>query len=278
MKGFHGIDLVVTRASGVIFEYEDNLLKNSSHINTPPLVFEVESGAPSDLALIASLRRTEAELSISHRILEESPGFLFIDGSICPHPSLRPAKTCYRKDYRKIIRMYDELIRKGKGQGTMIVGIVEDSRSTYFSNLLQTVILPGLSPETRQQFSKHLTFRDTALLYDALAPRQKTFTFKMDAVPDVRYGKETYAFYLKTAKYDRPVRVEFVSGNPQDDGVRIARSVVGLSAFSDYGIPSVIIEADARAKLTGYYMEYIERLLGKTTPLMMKLRREGRPI
>ncbi|MEM2907624.1 MAG: hypothetical protein QXP65_00250, partial [Candidatus Hadarchaeales archaeon] len=64
--------------------------------------------------------------------------------------------------------------------------------------------------------------------------------------------ERTYAFYLKAVPYDFPLRVEFVDGG---DGVletaeEVASLVYALSSYHDaYGLPSVLIEADARARL-----------------------------
>lgn len=277
-RSFHGIDLIVTRSVGVAFDYQKTDLKKSQYIHTDPRIFEVESGSPGDLILRAGLHRMEAEIQVAMDLLKKSPDYLLLDGPLYPHPSTRVAKSQYPNHYKKIIQLYNQLIKESKQRGCRTIGVVEDSRSRYFSNLLRDVIVPNLPPEAKSSFPGLTDFRDTALLYDALAHCQRTFTFKLKQVPDISYGKNIYAFYLKTAKYDRPIRVEFVSGEPQEDGARIAEVVLALSTFSTYGIPSVLIEADAKAKLTGYYMEYIERLLGRTTPLLMKLRREGRPI
>ncbi|MBR9681327.1 MAG: DNA double-strand break repair nuclease NurA [Candidatus Altiarchaeota archaeon] len=278
VKGFHGIDLIVTRAVATIFDYEKSKIKKSDYVKTTPKVFEFESGSPSELALVAGLRRMELELLVAIQALEKKPDYLLLDGSIFPHPSTKAAKLTHRRAYLRVIKLYEGLVTKCKDQGCILIGIVEDSRSRYFSNMLHDVIVPNLPPKTRELFPNIQNFRDTALLYDALSYCEKTFTFKLRKVPEINYGKEIYAFYLKTAKYDRPIRVEFVAEDPQSTGQAIAQAVLGLSTFSRYGIPSVIIEADARAKLTRYYMDYIERLLGKVTPLMMRLRREGRPI
>ena len=278
MKSFHGIDLIVTRAVSAIFDYEESQLKNSTYITTEPLVIEFESGSPNELALVAGLQRTIIELSVAIQTLDKNPEYLLLDGSIAPHPTMGGAKNTHRLLYLRMIKMYDELIKRADEQNCTVIGVVEDSKSKYFSNTLNDIIVPNLPSKSKALFTDVQTFRDTALLFDTLLHNQRTFTFKLSKHPAVKYGENLYGFYLKTAKYDRPIRIEFVSDTPKELSNRIAQSVLGLSTFSTYGIPSVIIEADARAKLTRYYMEYIERLLGKTTPLLMKLRREVRPI
>ncbi|MHA1953032.1 MAG: hypothetical protein ACW96U_03705, partial [Candidatus Heimdallarchaeaceae archaeon] len=59
-------------------------------------------------------------------------------------------------------------------------------------------------------------------------------------------------FYLKTAEFDAPLRVEFplLFSDQTDLAQRISALVIAVSRYNpEYGLPSVIIEADARARL-----------------------------
>ena len=96
----------------------------------------------------------------------------------------------------------------------------------------------------------------------------------------VPYSNKLYGFYIKPVKFDRPVRIEFVSDKPGECADRIASAVYGMSVYESYGIPSVIIEADARAKLSKNLVEYVSRILRDKTgsPMLLKLRRELRPL
>ena len=246
-----------------------------------PFVTEVDSADEGELITVASLYRMKEEVARAIELAGESPKFLLMDGPLYPHPSTRIAKgTHLYKLYHEVVGLYNKLAEACEEHGTKLVGIVEDSRSRYFAKTLLGTLVPALPEKHRQLFSGVTSFRDTALLYDALLPGERTFTFKIAGIQDLKYRNNVFAFYMKTAKYDRPLRVEFLSREPRKDLPAVSSSIYSLSSFSSYGLPSVIVEADARAKLTAYYSEYIYRMLfsKSLSPLIMNLRRENRPI
>lgn len=280
-RSFHGVDLVIIRAVGVIFDYKKGKIK-SNKVFAPkaPFITEVDSSDDGELITVASLYRMKEEVARAIEVAGDSPNFLLMDGPLYPHPSTRMAKgTHLFKLYSEVVGLYDKLAKTCEEHGTKLVGIVEDSRSRYFSKVLLNKIVPTLPEKHRAVFSKVPSFRDTALLYDTLTSGERTFTFKISGIHDLKYKDNVFAFYMKTAKYDRPLRVEFLSTNPKSDLSEVSSKVYSLSAFSSYGLPSAIIEADARAKLTTYYSEYIYRMLfsKSLSPLIMSLRRENRP-
>jgi hypothetical protein len=91
------------------------------------------------------------------------------------------------------------------------------------------------------------------------------------------------AFYLRTVEFDRPIRVEYLGteSNKILTARKIASVILPLSCHNaQYGIPSVLVEADARAKLLDGDIDMIfEQLIEKTgNPMILaKLRRERRP-
>lgn len=278
VRSFHGIDIIVVRAVGVCIEYEQSKVRSVKYYQPKaPKVISAETTSDAELIFLSSIYRMIEEIERACEVLEaESPDYLLLDGPVYPHPSIVAAKTVYPELYRKVIDLYNRLVEKGKWR---VVGVVEDSRSKYLSRVLKEKIIPTLEEPYRKLFPQNIhEFRDTSLLFGALKKGERTFTFKVNGVRDVNYAQKVFAFYLKTAAYDRPVRVEFSSEMPGDVVDNIASIVYSLSSFSTYGIPSVLIEADARAHLSNYYMSYIERLLSSSTPLLMALRRESRPV
>ncbi len=96
------------------------------------------------------------------------------------------------------------------------------------------------------------------------------------------WKKRIYAFYTKPVPYDRPVRVEFVGDSraPLETVERSASLVNTLSSGHEAcALPSVLIEADARASLAkeeiSILRDNIADRLGSST--MLDLRRERRP-
>jgi len=90
-----------------------------------------------------------------------------------------------------------------------------------------------------------------------------------------------YSFYIKTADFDRPLRVDFVSNKDQKSMAnKISEILMQTSGHAGYGLPAVLIEADQRAKLSLrdldlFYLDLLNRV-GNVSSLF-KLRRENRP-
>ncbi|MBR9689645.1 MAG: DNA double-strand break repair nuclease NurA [Candidatus Altiarchaeota archaeon] len=282
-KSFHGIDLVITRAVGVLFNYKNGQVVSSKIFpQKMPFISEVNSGDEGELIVTASLYRMREELLKTVELVEASrPNYVFTDGPLYPHPSTRVAKNSHlKKLYAEVVSLYNQLNKVCEESGTQLVGIVEDSRSRYFASVLFDKIVPNLPENSRKLFSNNNVFRDTALLYDALKKGERTATFKISNIQDLQYKHQVFGFYIRTAKYDRPLRVELSSSDPGKHVSDIATLVYDLAAFPRYGLPSVLVEADLRAKLKKTYMEYIRRTLFSKShsPLIMSLRRDNRPL
>ncbi|MBR9679459.1 MAG: DNA double-strand break repair nuclease NurA [Candidatus Altiarchaeota archaeon] len=281
-KSFHGIDLIITRAIGVVIWYENGkIVKNKRVGRSAPLVIEKESSNEGELIAYASLYRTQVEVERAIELVQKhSPDFLFMDGPLYPHPSTRMSKGDNGRAYSKLIKLYEQLHKECEKTGTKLIGVVEDTRSSLFSNIFHDKILPALPISKKARFKGlNQKFRDTSLLFDSLTQGERTFTFKL-VKTGMKYEKELYGFYIKPAKYDRPVRIEFIAKEPGKLANEVATATYSLCVYKSYGLPSVIIEADARAKLNRNLIEYITRILRDKTgsPMLLNLRREQRPL
>jgi hypothetical protein len=129
--------------------------------------------------------------------------------------------------------------------------------------------------------------RDTSLLYWLLKEGERTLAFRYSekaeehpAIKDLRdIEADVFSFYLKTARFDRPIRVDFLGNENLAD--RIASLVLSISSHHPgYGFPSILIEADQAAKLEESDIEGVyDQILAYTGPLpgIAKLRRDSRP-
>ncbi len=125
--------------------------------------------------------------------------------------------------------------------------------------------------------------RDTTLLYWVLEQGEKTQTFDYCLNPQAHqilkdFDKAVYSFYLKTAKWDRPVRVDLLRPQEADNLASILLAISGQ--HSRYGFPSVLIEADGVAKLSESEIDNLIYHILKhsgNVPSLMKLRRDDRP-
>ena len=98
--------------------------------------------------------------------------------------------------------------------------------------------------------------RDTDLLYQVLDTNERTFEFLLTNFND-ESDKDLpdfsiHCFYMKTAEFDTPLRIEFpvLFSTQHEQAQTISSLVNAVSKYNpEYGLPSVIIEADARARL-----------------------------
>ncbi len=170
----------------------------------------------------------------------------------------------------------------------MLAGVVEDSRGTKFCGIVNEKILSKVShasvPELKGILEKT---RDTNLLYWILQEGERTDVFPYSdrakehpVMKDFQeFGDKIFSFYMKTAKFDRPIRIDFLGEKEQAE--KFASVIFSISSHhSGYGLPSVLIEADQVAKLAEDDIDNIyEQILTQTgsLPSIFKLRRDMRP-
>ena len=68
------------------------------------------------------------------------------------------------------------------------------------------------------------------------------------------WASSIWVTYLKTARDDLPLRIEFLSDNNKESIWKIDKALAAILPLSwqhpEYGIPTPILEADTRAKIT----------------------------
>lgn len=290
-KSLHGFDCALVRAAGVCMRYEKGRLSGvkywPSKAPAPiPKVFETLSDI--DWAYLSSLVRIEAEVDTVLECLERfRPDILMMDGSIVPHYSDRPSsgRGEAREAYSRVLEKYRKLYSRSLEYGTMLAGIVEDSRSTRFCSMVKDEMLPGTGePLSAELLSSLGTSRDTSLLFSSLGPGEMTAPFpyarsasEHSILKDLgEHGCKISTFYIRAARLDRPLKVDFLG----DDWKGLASVLLSVaSQHPSYGIPVPIIEADNVAKLSEEDMDRLcSRILGELGgSSLMRLRRDQRP-
>lgn len=289
---FHGVDLLVARAVGVVFDYSSGRLASCGYFpeKAPvPSVLELPQGAQdADFRLLSGLNRTLFEIECALGCARKfSPDLLVLHGPVGPHLSTKPERSSpAREVYERLNSAYLGLYRHCSDKNITLIGVVEDSRGGRFSEIAFRHFLPpemaGLSG-----------MRDTALLFDALDHGERTFAFKYAANPaghpvlsDLKeWAGKLYSFYAKTAECDRPIRVDFLAfegaGSVGEQADAIASRLFSMSHWNRmYGLPPVLIEADCRARLSEEDGEFIRDMVFDKvgqSPLTLDLRRSGRP-
>ncbi len=302
-KPLHGLDLILVRAVAAIFRYENGELKEAdyhpSEVPAPKLVNVHEPLDSRELDVLTGIKRQLTELERARESLENRDvDVLMLDGSIVPQYSKHTSKEKTKDLYKKLIEAFTNLYKKCTREEILLLGAVEDSRSTRLANIFRKEIFPNvlenanLSREEIDSFNKNkdviMDSRDTAFLDYLLDAGERSFTFKYSTYPanllkDLEpWNKRICAFYVKPVPYDRPTRVEFIT-NPKNTKKTINKAaalVNSLSASHDAcALPSVLIEADARAKLSQEEISILrDSIADQLEPsTMLDLRRERRP-
>ncbi len=293
-RSLHGFDCAIARAVGVCFHYRANKIEKVRYwpSKTPTPVPEImEALSDLDWAYSCSLLRLRTEITTAIECIEKlRPNILLLDGLVVPHYSDRPNKSSpvYR-EYKELLTLYKKLYEKARKTNTVLAGVVEDSRSSVFCELIKEEILSKVKHEKAPEIRSLLErTRDTNLLFILLKRGERTKVFRYSKSPSEHpvlkdlepWSGQIHSFYLKTAKLDRPIKVDFI-GSGDEYADRLASILLSISGqHPGYGLPAPIIEADNAAKLSENDMDvFYSRILSFTgnIPSIMRLRRDQRP-
>jgi len=285
-------DIVLVRTVGVIFSFEGGVLKKTDYFPSPvslPTPLPLKLGLESDEEnQSVSFERLKQEIKLNIEIIKKyKPDFSFIDGSIVPQYQDKPRKESQiNDDYKSVIELFEELYKTAEENNCVLVSTVEDSRGSRFKQILQEEIIPESnisSVDLKNCF-------DISLLDYFLLPKERTlaFSYTKDISSHAilkdfssEWSKSVFVFYIKVSEFDTPLRVEFLCKN-KNDLVKMADKISSIvfylsSLHKEYSYPSVLIEADLRAKLTEQDISIVyDRLIGKLGP-KINMRRNNRP-
>jgi hypothetical protein len=304
-KEYHGVGLILRRAVAVCFDYKDSKLTKAEYLPSKMPIPEVIVAGPeysdTEFNLFANLCREEIELKTCIEAVEKfSPNVLIRDGSIVLYPSNLPEKSsrAYAK-YKKVVLLVKELYHKCEEKNILLVGAVEDSKGKRYCNIIIQEAIPALlraniTVETLKRINdckdvlENTT--DTLFLYNLLNVGERTTVLDYSKTSDLpilkdleEFSKKIFVTYIKAAEFDRPLRLDFLSSFEKldENAGKISAIVFEISKQNRmYSFPSILIEADARAKLSEndilYFKEALSEKLGRS-PSLLDLRRELRP-
>ncbi len=299
---FHAFCLVVSRAVGVSFDYADGKIVKAERV---PVVSQPQAFAECGLEggefeLFKTLVRLELEVARAREVVEKfKPNLLLLDGTILPLPQDKPAKDSplYQK-YFALVESYKSLFAACLENNCVLAGVVKDSNSRHF---LKTVSTWDSVQEKKLADAISKT-NDSAFLHLLLNEGERTaaFAFSENENPRLRdfgnIGATVCGMYLKPAKYDRPLRVDFLlpaaaagidagdGGKEMGENAFVKRLAEVLNFLSlghrAYAYPAVLVEADLRAALDPKELDFASRevlaKVGRSAPFM-QLRRNTRP-
>jgi hypothetical protein len=306
----HGMNLVVGRAVGVIFDFEAGHLFNTNYApDAFPSVEVLPFNVPiseREYGVSVSINRQVMEMKRAREVVEKfSPEIMVLDGSVLPLAMDKPEKgsSAFAK-YENLIGTYLDLYNSCEKKGAKLAGVIEDSSGERLTKLLREKIVPGIikGREFDDWIIKELDdgkrilekTNDSNIIYYILDVGERTciYSYSKDPVRHAvlqdleNFSDRIYSFYLKTVPFDRPVRIDFVSGSTERKEItktanEIASAILALSMHNEtYGFPSIMIEADARARLSENDLNMVySRIKDKVgdLPSLFKLRRELRP-
>ena len=248
----------------------------------------------------ASLERIKTELELALKIIDHHPiDLLLLDGTLIPHISDRPsALSPLSTKYHEIKTLHSKLFEQTKEKAILLAGIVKDSRSNrkLLGELMPHLIkkYPELKPllQMDYRFVVNSSY-DTDLFFRILdvGERSAIFRFKnqggksnaQNMTPAVMEGEKIVGFYLRTAKYDYPLRVEVYTGDydPITTVNKVSAMLVPMSSDNEeLALPAVLIDVDSQARLFERDLDFMFHQLAQRIGFpsnLLKLRRERMP-
>ncbi len=234
---------------------------------------------------------------------------IIIDGSIVITPInlLFSQDPEISKQYDKLLKEYHKLYLNCKERGIILIGSIKDTRTSSLCHLLKDSIqllkpsTSNLSDFVKSNYRQIINyFSDLDLFNMILNKSERTCIFNckrdIDKIRDTGIKKEIpyyfplsfYAFYLKTAKYDTPCRIEFFmeENHPlkkaSEKADLISSIILPISNLNKhYGLPIPQIEAHKRAVFKpdeiNLLFNSLSRTLNEHGVGLLKKRRNRRP-
>jgi hypothetical protein len=274
-EAFSGFDVILYRAVGVTFYGIGDRVqaKYTPNFDPEPNIFLTPSlSSRFEFSRISTLLRLLIEYSVATETIRmEKPTILFLDGKVAPLNSDFSDITSRTKGLAQIEaevkQAYRDLISIAIENDVLVCGVIKDSRSRTLTNeLTQQIpvwIREGkLKSEDIKGWSKILPdMLDQNFTNQLLKKGEKTAWQEIPApnwLPP-KYNAKVLTSLIRPIAEDSPIKVEILLTN-FDSGDSIIDIAMGaLSVLSNHGlpnaIPTIIIEADDRTRLSQKHLE-----------------------
>ena len=274
-KRFRTMDLLLTRGIAVIFQFGPEEGPSVEFFPDPfpepnikPVMLTM---AGTELDQLASLERVATELRVTLSILDEfHTDLILVDGSLFYHPRDRPPRgSVVDEKFQEVAALYKQLYNKATRKRTILVGVVKDSRSARIVSILGEILPHIIREPIVFELMQGIDYRwllkisrDCDLLDTFLDEGERSFAFKYSseilnnsnslANDLLRWSSDIWVTYLKAARDDLPIRLEILT--KEDGGIqqldKALSAILPLSwQHPEYGLPTPIVEADARARI-----------------------------
>jgi len=291
----HSIDFVLIRAMAALFEFNEGKLANAAYLPSfyefPEPFISADALDRDEFQSMKSLLRLKQEISLAIKsLMDFKPEFLFLDGSIVPQYLDKPRlESAVSGLYKEVISLYEKLYALAEEKNCYLVGAVEDSRGSRFINLLQQELFKNIKGINSSDFNN---VSDSGLLDLCLNKGMRTMVFSYSSNPSEHailkefsqdFAERISCFYLKPSSFDRPLRLEFI--RPKKDFSKTVNEIAGCtfalsSLHREYAFPSILIEADLRARLKQEEIKIVSDKIMDRIGIergALRLRRNSRP-
>ncbi len=274
-EAFSGFDVILYRAVGVTFHgigdrvqaiYTPNFDPEPSIFLTPSLSSRFE------FSRISTLLRLLVEYNVATETIKiEKPTILFLDGKVAPLNSDFSDITTRSKDLAQmeaeVKEAYRNLISIADENDVLICGVIKDSRSrTLTSELIQQIprwIREGkLKSEDIKGWSKILPEMLDQNFTNQLLKKGERTAWQETLAPNwlpPKYNAKVLTSLIRPITEDSPIKIEVLLTNFDNDNNIIDLAMGALSVLSNHGlpnaIPTIIIEADDRTRLSQEHLE-----------------------
>ncbi|MHA2388907.1 MAG: DNA double-strand break repair nuclease NurA, partial [Candidatus Hodarchaeales archaeon] len=295
-KHLIGYDLHLFRAIAVYSTFTKKRLIKTTYFPSKNPKLEIElnnwSFSTREAEKYGNLRRSITELSIATQVIDSTHktiDILLMDGSpFLKNPSIQ--NELIPDIYQLYLDKLSNLLSSADRNNTQLIWIVKDSRVNIFTAFLGKSLqfFAPLIPELLNLDYRNIVNRvyDMDLFYYLLKLNTRSFSLinQHQISEEINYNYQNFQFYLKTAKYDIPLRVEgFLPRRLTRDRMTnaldlISETLLPISQYyHEYGIPAPIVEADARVKIKeSEIFDYIKLLRSLNNYPEFNLRRRER--
>jgi len=234
------------------------------------------------------------ELNLLNSLIEKKSNIdiIIIDGSIV----IMPINLIFTKDleiskkYDQLLKEYQRLYLNCQEKGIILIGSIKDTRTSALTHLIRDSIMmlkpnynrmSDLIEINYRQIMKY--FSDLDLFNRILIKSERSCIFnckkEVEKIRDTGIKKEIpyyfplnfYAFYIKTARYDTPCRIEFFMDEKKtyEEAVKkadlISSILLPISSYNEfYGLPIPQIEAHKRAVFKPFEIDLLFNNLYRT--------------
>jgi len=317
VKKFMNVDFSFLKAIAVKYYFYKN---HSSKIDYFPDItgfnnYNVQGNflnrEENEVETTISMDMTFMEINLLNKLIEKKSDIdlIIIDGSvvIMPINLIFSKNSEISKKYDILLKEYKKLYSNCKERGIILIGSIKDTRTSALTNLIRSSI-QMLKPNTTRltNFIK-INYRQIIDYYSDLdlfnrvlnkSERSCIFNCKkdLDKIRDTGIKKEIpyyfpqsfYAFYLKTASYDTPCRIEFFMNErhslqeASEKADLISSILLPISSLNEfYGLPIPQIEAHRRAVFKPHEINLLFNSLSRTLSSygvsLLEKRRTRRP-